>query len=121
MSKHGYDYSNINTTELIELARHHGFFSAHRGLERKIIIDVIEGRIDSGELQKDPIDDDRNAMMTMKAEWPDVLNQLKCSSEFYACWDCPPARARSCAFEECEPDILRRVHDGDDGEEGSDR
>src|SRR5512137_1919519 len=117
MSKHGYDYDNINMTELIEIARQHGFYSAHRGLDRSLIIAVIEGEVDSGDCPKDPIDDDRNGMMIMKEEWPEVHNQLKCGGEFHACWDCPAARAYDCAGVQCEPDILNKVREGEDPED----
>lgn len=76
-----------------------------------MLIDLIEGRIDPDEVTKDPADDDREAMMMMKEEWKDVYNQLKCGSEFYACWDCPAARARACAVVECEPRLLERVRE----------
>jgi hypothetical protein len=76
--------------------------------------------VDPEDVPKDPADEDRNAMMLMKDEWRDVYNQLKCGSEHYACWDCPAARARACAKDECEPKLLDRVrekpseHDEDD-------
>lgn len=104
-----YDFKRLNTTELVELARQHGCLSAHRGLGRQTLIDVILGVVDPLDCPPDPIDTDRNGMMAMKEEWRDVLNQLKCGSEHYACWDCPPARARACAAEECEPDAMERV------------
>jgi hypothetical protein len=108
-----YDYDDLNLTELEVLARQHGSLAAHRGLGRELLIDLIEGRFDPGELPPDPADDEREAMMHMKDEWPEVYNQLKCSDEHYACWDCPAARAVACAIEECEPDIRRRVKEGD--------
>jgi hypothetical protein len=104
-----YNFANLNLTELSELARHHGCLSAHRGLGRQTLINLIEGKIDPEEVPKDPADDDRNAMMEMKEEWKDVYNQLKCGSEFYACWDCPAARARACAVMECEPRLMDKV------------
>jgi len=51
-------------------------------------------------------------MMLMKETWKDVYHQLKCADQFYACWDCPPARARACAVDECEKDLLEKVKDG---------
>jgi hypothetical protein len=52
-------------------------------------------------------------MMRMKEEWPEVYNQLRCSDESYACWDCPSGRAVACAIEECEPDIMEKVKLGE--------
>jgi len=104
-----YDYDNLNATEMVELAREHGCLVAHRGLDRQVLIDLIEGRLDSDEIAADPVDDDRDSMMLMKEEWKDVYNQLKCASELYACWNCPPARAHACAVDECEPGVLDRV------------
>lgn len=51
-------------------------------------------------------------MMYTKEHWPEVFNQLKCSDEYYACWDCPAARAISCVIEECEPKLLEKVREG---------
>lgn len=104
-----YLYENLNTTELIELSKIHNFLSSHRGIDRETLIKVIEGQINPKDLLKDPIDEEREAMMQMKEDWKDVYNQLKCASEYYACWDCPPARARCCAVEECESGILKKI------------
>jgi hypothetical protein len=52
-------------------------------------------------------------MMQMQEEWPEVYNQLRCSSEHYACWDCPSARAVACAIEECEPNVMEEVKRGE--------
>ena len=107
MSK--YEYENLNATELAELTRVQGMYAMHRGLGRKALIDLLEGRASEDDFPGDPLNEEREAMLKMQEEWPDVLNQLKCGSEFYACWDCPPARARCCAVEECEVGILEEV------------
>jgi len=78
-----------------------------------VLIDLIEGRIHTGDVPVDPVDVERNSMMYMKEKWPDVHHQLKCSDEYYACWDCPPARSIACAVEECEPKIIDKVRRGD--------
>lgn len=109
-----YNYDNLNLTELAELARQHGSLGAHRGIGRKGLIALIEGRADSSDYPKDPADDEREGMMRMKEEWAEVYNQLRCSNENYACWDCPAARAVACAIEECEPDIMARVKRGEE-------
>lgn len=75
-------------------------------------MDLIEGLRDGSDFSGDPADDEREGMMQMKSEWPEVYNQLKCSDEHYACWDCPAARAVACAVEECEPKLLEKVKAG---------
>ena len=109
-----YDYDNLNTSELCELARRAGSLSAHRGLGRVNLIRIIEKEVDPSDFPRDPADDEREGMMRMKEEWAEVYNQLKCSDENYACWDCPAARAVACAIEECEPDIMKRVKMGEE-------
>jgi hypothetical protein len=72
------------------------------------LIEAIEGRIDTNELSTDPIDREREAMMVMKEDWPQVLEQLHCSNEYYACWDCPAGRVVDCVILNCEKDIRDR-------------
>ena len=108
-----YDYDDLNHTELEALARRHGSLDPHRGLERKVLIGMIEGRIHPGDVPGDPVDVERESMMIMKEKWPEVYHQLKCSDEDYACWDCPAARSVACVIEGCEPVILDRVRRGD--------
>jgi len=108
-------YDDLNATELAELARREkGILSLHRGISRQDLVAILEGRLDPGDFPPDPLDVEREAMLRMQEEWPDVLNQLKCGSEFYACWDCPAARARCCAVDECEPNILDTVREAQD-------
>jgi len=105
------NYDDLNLTELIEMARDQGIMGMHRGTGREALVSMLKGHAEPGDFPSDPLNVEREAMLQMQEEWPDVLNQLKCGNEFYACWDCPPARARCCAVEECEPDILDRVRD----------
>lgn len=109
---HDYNYADLNLTELVELAKHHGALSAHRGLKAADLIDLIEGRREPSDFSEDPADDEREGMMRMKEAWPEVYNQLKCSAEHYACWDCPAARAVACTVEECDPHLLEKVKSG---------
>lgn len=95
------------------LARQHGLLAAHRGLDRDELIGVIEGLVHPDDVPSDPVDIERESMMYMKEKWPDVLHQLSCSDEHYACWNCPAARSIACVIEECEPGIIQRVRDGD--------
>lgn len=104
-----YNYADLNITELVELAKKHGALSAHRGMGKPGLIQLIKGTADPSDFSGDPADDEREGMMRMKEEWPEVYHQLKCSDENYACWDCPPARAVACAVEECEPKLLQKV------------
>jgi len=107
-----YNYADLNLTELAELARQNGALSAHRGIGREGLIDLLEGRKEASDFSADPADDEREGMMRMKEEWPEVYHQLKCSDENYACWDCPAGRAVACAVEECEPHLLEKVKNG---------
>lgn len=106
-----YDYDDLNHTELETLALRHGSLDAHRGLERDVLIAMIEGREE--DVPTDPVDVERNSMMYVKEKWPEVHNQLKCSEEHFACWDCPSARVVACVVEDCEPKIIERVRRGD--------
>ena len=104
------DYNNLNKSELVALARERQYYGAHIGLEREILIDMIEGKVDD-DFPPDPIDTEREAMMEMMEQWPSVKSQLKCSDEYYACWNCPAGRAHICAIKECEKNILAHVRD----------
>jgi len=108
-----YDYDNLNHTELETLARQHGLLAPHRGLDRTVLIGQIEGRIHAGDVPADPVDVERNSMMYVQEKWPEVFHQLKCSDEYYACWDCPAARVIACVIEECEAAIIEKVRRGD--------
>lgn len=70
---------------------------------------LLEGGVGSEELDPDPADTDRNAMMRMKEEWPIVKEQLDCAEEHSPCWICPAARAYICAVKECDSDIMEKV------------
>ena len=107
-----YDYPNLNTSELVELAIKHGCLHAHRGLDRSVLEGLIEEEIDPSDVPPDPADEEREAMMIMKESWPEIYHQLGCAKEHYACWHCPAARAISCAQEECERSIMEVVKRG---------
>ena len=107
-----YDYQNLNTSELVELAIKEGCLHAHRGLERELLEGLIEGIIDPSEVPPDPADEEREGMMIMKENWKEIYHQLGCAKEHYACWHCPAARAVSCAREECERSIMETVKRG---------
>jgi hypothetical protein len=96
------DYSNINLTELVALAHEAGHLNAHHGVGRSGLVDLLEGR--SSDIELDPVDEEREAMLDLQAKWPDVLNQLPCSSDHYACWVCPAGRVIHC-FLNWEPDV----------------
>ena len=107
-----YDFSKLNLSELVELCWLNGFVGAHRGQGRELLVGQLRGKHAPGEFPADPVDDERESMMEMKAEWPIIFDQLGCASEFYACWHCPAARAYICAVEECDPDIRKRIKEG---------
>ena len=106
------NYDDVNHTELEMLARKQGAFSAHRGLERETLIELIEGRLHPDDVPEDPVDEERNSMLHMQEKWPETYHQLKCSNEHYACWDCTAARAYACAVLGCEPVVMEKVKEG---------
>lgn len=91
-----YDYNNLNVTELIELARCAGFLTAHRGIGREGLIDLLKGKAELDDFPANQVDDDRESMLMMRDEWPIILRQLPCASEHFACWDCPDGRVTQC-------------------------
>lgn len=93
-----YDYPKLNLTELVTLARSAGFLRAHRGIGRDGLKDLLEGRATEDEFNPDPVDEERESMLMLQEEWPDVFNQLPCSANHYACWDCPAGRAVHCVM-----------------------
>jgi len=90
------DYKELNLTELVELARRAGFLRAHRGVGRAGLVGLLEGTADEEDFNPDPIDEDRESMLMLQEEWPDVFDQLSCSADSYACWLCPAGRVVHC-------------------------
>lgn len=41
----------------------------------------------------------------MQDEWPIIFDQLTCSSENYACWDCPAGRVVGCVVLDWADDV----------------
>lgn len=85
---------------------------AHRGLKVPNLVDMLEGRVPRGTFPPDPVDEERESMMYMKEEWKDIYDQLRCSEQHFACWDCPAGRVVHCVVLNCEQDIRSKVKVG---------
>lgn len=116
------DYRDMNVTELVTLARGARILSAHRGMGRELLTDLLTGAIDQADVDNpDPLDEERELMLYLQETQPDmILGQLKCKSEYYFCPHCPPARVAMCAVissdegfrERNKADMLRNIRRG---------
>lgn len=102
------DYDQLNDSELIKLCHKQGYLTASRGIDRRILIRALKGEEDLDEYPEDPINAEREAMLTMQETWPIIFHQLKCGDQHYACWNCPSARVVHCVVLNCDPVILKR-------------
>ena len=84
-------------------------FQAHVGLEKETLVDILEGRVYAEDIPSDPIDDEREAMLRMQEEWPEIYEQLQCSDQDFACWVCPAGRVVHCVVNNCDKEIRERV------------
>lgn len=103
-------HEDLNETELIELCKKLGLLNAHRGWGRDVLVRVLNGDLDEGDQEPDPIDDDRDVMQYMMATYPDsTYSQLRCADESYFCPNCPTGRVVSCAVMELDPSLRRSM------------
>ena len=103
-------HDDLNETELIELCRMQCLLVAHRGLGRKMLIDLLDGKIQEEDCVPDPIDEDRDFMQYMQRRYPDrTFGQLRCGDEGYFCPNCPTGRVVACTVVDCEPGLRKRM------------